>query len=99
MIEQKLDALLKGRETLYFDEVEPNSTDSIMYKAGDLANFFKPELIAGIGGGSVMDTAKAAYSLYGEPGLKLHEINYFVEYRLLEKSRLFFNTYNKRNRR
>lgn len=88
MVGDKLLDLFKGREVKIFDEAEPNPTDTIMIKGGDVAREFKPELIIGIGGGSAMDIAKACYFLYGQPSLKLSDINLTKEYNLKEKSKL-----------
>ncbi len=84
----KLVEYLAGKEVVFFDEVEPNPRLSIMNKAGDLAKSFKPDLILGIGGGSALDTAKGAYFLYGQPTMKLTEVQYYVDYFLASKSKL-----------
>ena len=88
MFGDKLSDIFKDRETKIFDEVEPDPKDTIMVRCGDVARKFKPELIIGIGGGSAMDTAKAAYFLYGQESLKLYDMNVLVEYNLREKSKL-----------
>ncbi|MFO7570912.1 MAG: iron-containing alcohol dehydrogenase [Smithellaceae bacterium] len=84
----KLVSCLAGKEVVFFDEVEPNPSLSVMNKAGDLAKSFQPEAIIGIGGGSALDTAKGAYFLYGQPTMKLTEVEYYVDYRLSSKSKL-----------
>jgi hypothetical protein len=84
----KLLEYFKGKEVKVFDEVEPDPKDTTMTTAGDIARKFKPELIIGIGGGSVMDTAKASYFLYGQQSLKLYDMNVLSEYNLKEKSKL-----------
>ncbi|MEM2959352.1 MAG: iron-containing alcohol dehydrogenase [Candidatus Jordarchaeaceae archaeon] len=88
MFGDKLSDIFSGRETKIFDEVEPEPKDTIMVRCGDIARKFKPELIVGMGGGSAMDTAKAAYFLYGQESLKLYDMNVLVEYNLREKSKL-----------
>lgn len=42
-----------------FDEIEPNPLTETCYKAGKCAREFKADYIVGIGGGSVLDAAKA----------------------------------------
>lgn len=84
----KLVEYLAGKEVVFFDEVEPNPKLGTMNKAGDLARSFKPDLILGLGGGSAMDTAKGVYFLYGQPTMKLTEVQYYVPYGLATKSRL-----------
>lgn len=80
--------VFQGKEVAFFDEVEPEPKDSIMNKSAELARGFKPELIVGIGGGSVMDTAKAAYFLFGQPSLKLADLNLAGKYDLQSKCKL-----------
>lgn len=79
---------LGGKEVTFFDEVEPNPKLSIMNRAGELARSIQPQLIIGIGGGSALDTAKAAYFLCGQPAMKLTEMQYYVDYGLAKKSKL-----------
>ena len=88
MLEERLVELLEDKELAFFDEVEPNPKYDTFTKAGNVAQKFKPDLIIGVGGGSVLDTAKGAYFLYGQPTLKLSEINYFAEYNLNDKTKL-----------
>jgi len=76
------------RQVVFFDEVEPNPSDKLMYKAGDLAKDFKPDMIIGIGGGSVLDTAKGVFFLYGQPDKKLNQVDYYTPYNLKSKSSL-----------
>ena len=84
----KLVEYLAGKDVIFFDEVESNPRETTMNAAGDLAKFFKPELIIGLGGGSAMDTAKAAYFLFGQPTMKMTEVQYYVDYSLAKKARL-----------
>ena len=53
--------ILDKKEILYciFDEIEPNPFTETCKKAGDVAFNFGAEFIIGIGGGSVLDAAKA----------------------------------------
>lgn len=84
----KLVEYLAGKEVTFFDEVEPNPGLGVMNRAGDLAKDFRPDLILGMGGGSALDTAKGAYFLYGQPTMKLTEVQYYVDYGLSSRSRL-----------
>lgn len=84
----KLVEYLAGKDVVFFDGVETNPLESTMNAAGDLAKTVNPELIIGIGGGSAMDTAKAAYFLYGQPTMKMTQVEYYVDYGLAKKSRL-----------
>jgi alcohol dehydrogenase class IV len=65
----RITALLKdgGIETVLFDEVQPDAPDSVVNKAGKLAQDEKVDLVIGIGGGSSLDTAKAATVLAENP--------------------------------
>jgi alcohol dehydrogenase len=51
-----------------FDEVEPNPKHTMVDRAGDLARTLQPDLIIGLGGGSVLDAAKAIALLGTNPG-------------------------------
>ncbi len=65
----RITALLKanGIGTVVFDEVQPDAPDSVVNKAGQLAQDEKVDLVIGIGGGSSLDTAKAATVLAENP--------------------------------
>jgi len=88
MVEDRLVKILEDRDLAFFDEVEPNPKYDTIVKAGNIAQDYEPDLIIGIGGGSVMDTAKGAYFQYGQPSLKLSDIDYFTEYHLSDKAKL-----------
>lgn len=47
------------KDVLVFDEVEPNPTDKSVNKAADIATKESVDFIIGLGGGSVLDSAKA----------------------------------------
>jgi alcohol dehydrogenase len=51
-----------------FDEVEPNPRHTTVDKGGELARKIKPDLVIGLGGGSVLDAAKAVAMLAANPG-------------------------------
>ena len=60
----KLSKYFKKIEFKVFDEIEPDPKDTTIIKGGDLAREFKPDMIIGLGGGSVMDAAKCIFFLY-----------------------------------
>jgi alcohol dehydrogenase len=51
-----------------FDEVEPNPRDTTVDRAGEEARRLQPDLVIGLGGGSVLDAAKAVALLAANPG-------------------------------
>jgi alcohol dehydrogenase len=51
-----------------FDEVEPNPKHMTVNRAGEIVRALKPDLVIGLGGGSVLDTAKAIALLAMNPG-------------------------------
>ncbi|MHA1791787.1 MAG: iron-containing alcohol dehydrogenase [Promethearchaeota archaeon] len=53
-----------GIEHVIFDGVLPDPPISVVKKAARVCNDFKPDLIIAVGGGSTIDTAKAAWILY-----------------------------------
>lgn len=78
----------KKRETKIFDEIEPDPKDITIQKGGDIARGFKPDLIVGIGGGSVMDAAKVIYFLYEREDKTILDINPLQFFKLGLKSKL-----------
>lgn len=51
-----------------FDEVEPNPRNTTVERGGEVARNIKPDLVIGLGGGSVLDAAKAVALLATNPG-------------------------------
>lgn len=51
-----------------FDEVEPNPRNTTVDRAGEEVGSLNPDLIIGLGGGSVLDAAKAVALLGANPG-------------------------------
>ena len=51
-----------------FDGVEPNPRHTTVDRGGEVARKIKPDLIIGLGGGSVLDAAKAVALLATNPG-------------------------------
>jgi alcohol dehydrogenase class IV len=61
-----------------FDEVEPDPSLQTVEKGVALMNQYGPDLIVAVGGGSVMDAAKAMRVQYERPDIKPEEINPFI---------------------
>jgi alcohol dehydrogenase class IV len=77
-----------GIETHLFDAVEPDPRVQTVRQGAEVAREVKPDWIAGVGGGSPMDAAKAIWVLYERPDLEPAEINPFVQLGLRQKARL-----------
>ncbi|MFY0545742.1 iron-containing alcohol dehydrogenase [Brevibacillus sp. H7] len=58
----------EGFETVVFDQVSANPKDVDCQAGGDLAREWNPEVIVAVGGGSVIDSAKAIALLHTHPG-------------------------------
>jgi len=61
-----------------FDEVEPDPSLQTVQKGVALMNQYGPDLVIAVGGGSVMDAAKAMRVQYERPDIKPEEINPFI---------------------
>ena len=61
-----------------FDEVEPDPSLQTVQKGVALMNQYSPDLVIGLGGGSVMDAAKAMRVQYERPDIEPEEINPFI---------------------
>jgi alcohol dehydrogenase class IV len=66
-----------GLETIVFAEVEPEPSLETARRGAQVMADFKPDWIIGLGGGSVMDAAKAMRVLYERPDLTPEAINPF----------------------
>lgn len=71
-----------------WDCAEPDPKVSNVRDAAEAMRAFETDLIIAIGGGSVMDTAKAAWVLYERPDIDLAALNPFDELGLRKKARL-----------
>ncbi len=77
-----------GLESAVFAEVEPNPSLQTVRRAAALMTEYGPDWIVGLGGGSAMDAAKAAWLLYECPDADPTAINPMEEYGLRQKARL-----------
>jgi alcohol dehydrogenase class IV len=71
-----------------FDEVEPEPSLQMAQRCAAALAQHQPDWIIGLGGGSCMDAAKAAWLLYENPGIDLAIVNPFDQYTLREKAKL-----------
>jgi alcohol dehydrogenase class IV len=77
-----------GLDTRVFSEVEPEpSTDTVQRCAAEMGNF-NPDWVVGLGGGSCLDAAKAAFFVYERPDVDLEALNPLEKYGLRKKARL-----------
>lgn len=67
-----------GIGAIVFDEVEPDPSLQTVQKGVALMNQYGPDLVVAVGGGSVMDAAKAMRVQYERPDIKPEEINPFI---------------------
>ncbi|MEM3561689.1 MAG: iron-containing alcohol dehydrogenase [Candidatus Jordarchaeaceae archaeon] len=77
-----------GIECEVFDEVEPDPSDTTVFKILDMLKDYEPDWIVGLGGGSSMDAAKTAWVLWENPEKRLEDINAFTPVRVNQKARL-----------
>ncbi len=78
----------KGWDVSVWAEAEPDPKVSVVKKAAKAMTDQNTDLIVAVGGGSVMDTAKAAWVLYVKPNMKLEELTPFDTLDLRSKARL-----------
>jgi alcohol dehydrogenase class IV len=75
-------------EAAIWDGVEPDPKVSTVKSAAEAIRRFGADWIIAVGGGSVMDTAKAAWVLYEKPEVELHALTPFDELGLRTKAKL-----------
>jgi alcohol dehydrogenase class IV len=75
-------------EVAIWDGVEPDPKVSTVKEAAEGIRRFGADWIIAIGGGSVMDTAKAAWVLYEKPDVELHALTPFDNLGLRTKAKL-----------
>jgi len=71
-----------------FAEVEPEPSLQTVQRGAQAMLDYAPDWIIGLGGGSVMDAAKAMWVLYEHPEMHPEEINPIVPLSLRQKARL-----------
>jgi alcohol dehydrogenase class IV len=76
-----------GLESHYFAEVEPDPSLHTVYRCSEEMNIYAPDWVIGLGGGSALDAAKAAWFLYERPDVPLDAINPFEVFGLRAKAR------------
>ena len=72
---QRAEELLReaGLEVRRFEEVEPDPSVETVMKGAKALAAFEPDWIVAVGGGSVIDAAKAMWVFYEHPGLRFDE--------------------------
>ncbi|MFW9964897.1 MAG: iron-containing alcohol dehydrogenase [Candidatus Sifarchaeia archaeon] len=75
-------------EAAIWDGVESDPKVSTVKAAAEAIKIFGADWIIAVGGGSVMDTAKAAWILYEKPDVELHALTPFDELGLRNKAKL-----------
>lgn len=77
-----------GIESAVFSQIEPDPTIATVKACAQEMLHFQPDLVIGLGGGSCMDAAKAAWFLYERPDVELEALNPFEKYNLRQKAKL-----------
>jgi alcohol dehydrogenase class IV len=77
-----------GVESAVFAEVEPNPSIHTAQRCAAAMAEYQPDWIIGLGGGSCIDAAKAAWLLYERPDVDPAGINPFEDFGLRAKARL-----------
>jgi alcohol dehydrogenase class IV len=71
-----------------FDEVELEPSLQMVQRCATALAQRQPDWIIGLGGGSCLDAAKAAWLLYENPGVEAINVNPFDPFKLREKAKL-----------
>lgn len=71
-----------------FSEVKPDPREETILKAAKECQEYKPDLIIALGGGSVMDVAKAVWVFYERPELGIDDLYPFIDLTLGKKAKL-----------
>jgi alcohol dehydrogenase class IV len=77
-----------GLACTIFDEVEPEPSLQMAHRCADALAQQQPDWIIGLGGGSCLDAAKAAWLLYENPGVEAINVNPFDPYTMRAKAKL-----------
>jgi alcohol dehydrogenase class IV len=86
MVQDRLKAA--GIATTLFSEVEPDPSLQTVRRCAAAMTEYNPDWVIGLGGGSCMDAAKAAWLLYECPGADPAAINPFDRFGLRARARL-----------
>ncbi|MCF2136633.1 MAG: iron-containing alcohol dehydrogenase [Candidatus Thorarchaeota archaeon] len=90
LIDSVKDILERGERTVtVWDGAEPDPRISIVKDAAAALKEANADMIVAVGGGSVMDTAKAAWILYENPNYDLKALNPFDALGLRDNARLY----------
>ncbi len=86
----RVEEILKKRDwqVAIWNGAEPDPRVSVVKMAAAEMEKFGADMIVAVGGGSVMDTAKAAWVLYARPEMRLDELTPFDTLNLRNKARL-----------
>ena len=76
-----------GCESMCFDEVEPDPSLETVRRCGQAMLAYQPDWVIGLGGGSCLDAAKAAWLVYERPDVDLMAVAPFEQYGLRAKAR------------
>ena len=85
-VRQRLEAA--GFTVACYDQVEPDPSSETALKGAALMRDFEPDWIVAVGGGSVLDAAKAMWILYERPDMVPEAINPIERMGLRRKARL-----------
>ena len=77
-----------GIESAVFAEVEADPSIQTALRCGQMMADFAPDWVIGLGGGSCIDAAKAAWLVYERPDIDPAAINPFDDFGLRAKARL-----------
>ena len=79
---------IAGIRSAYFAEVEPEPNLKTVRACARAISDFEPDWVVGLGGGSSLDAAKAAWFIYERPEIELESVNVIEQYGLRAKARL-----------
>ncbi len=77
-----------GMQSASFTGVLPDPGLDVVQRCAEAMRAFEPDWVVGLGGGSSMDTAKAAWFLYERPDVDLAAVTPFEQFGLRSKARL-----------
>ena len=77
-----------GIDCQIYDDVEPDPSIDTIKRGAEVVGEYKPDWIVGLGGGSVLDAAKAIWVLYERPDIEPAEINPFTPLGIRKKAGL-----------